>query len=82
MGGFFMETYDELNRHKEIKVVEFLRKSRGVHFIEAYLDDMNNWEIAAIARELEKRGFTSNSNGLLDITEPGIEYLNKLLKSN
>jgi len=66
----------------EIKVLELLKKSNGIHFTDAFLEDLPYFAIAAIARDLEKKGFTSNTNGILDITEDGEEYLNKLLNSN
>jgi predicted transcriptional regulator len=66
----------------EIKVLELLKKSNGIHFTDANLEDLNYFAIAAIARDLEKKGFTSNTNGILDITENGKEYLIKLQNSN
>ena len=60
---------------KEIKVLEYLKNSNGVHFTQASTDDMNYFEISAIARDLQKKGFTSNNDGILNITEQGKEYL-------
>ena len=34
------------------------------------------------ARDLEKRGFTTNIDGTFDSTQQGIAYLNQLLNSN
>jgi hypothetical protein len=66
----------------EMKVLELLKKSNGIHFTDAFLEELPYFAIAAIARDLEKRGFTSNTNGILDITENGREYLIKLLNSS
>ncbi len=66
----------------EIKVLELLKKSNGIHFTEANLQDLPYFAIAAIARDLEKKGLTSNTNGILDITQEGKEYLIKLLNDN
>ena len=60
---------------KEIKVLEYLKNSNGVHFTKASTDDMNYFEVSAIARDLQKKGFASNNNGILNITEQGEEYL-------
>jgi predicted transcriptional regulator len=74
-------SYD-FNCDKQIKILEYFKKSNGVYFTETHLDDMNYYEIAAIARDLEKKGLTSNNNGILDITEQGKEYLTNTLNSN
>ena len=81
-----MCTYGFTNEN-EIKVLEFLKNSKGIHsrkiiIEEIDLENLPCYAILAIARDLEKRGFTSNSNGVLDITEQGKEYLIKLLNSN
>lgn len=71
-----------INVENEIKVLELLKKSKGIHFTDANLKGLPYFATAAIAMDLEKRGFTSNNNGILDITEEGKEYLIKLLNSN
>jgi hypothetical protein len=75
-------TLHPINAEIEIKVLELLKKSNGIHFTDAHLEDFPYFAISAFARDLEKGGYTSNTNGILDITEEGKEYLIKLLSSN
>jgi len=77
-----MITVYPIDRDNEIKVLELLENSKGIYFKEIYLEYLPYYAILAIARDLEKRGFTTNNNGIIDITEQGKEYLIELLNSN
>jgi hypothetical protein len=77
-----MITVYPIDSNNEIKVLELLKNSKGIYWKELYLDDLPFYAIVAIARDLEKRGFTTNIDGILDITEQGVGYLNQLLNSN
>jgi len=62
----------------EIKILELLKNSNGIDSKTIQIDDIPYYAILAIVRDLEKRGFTTNVERTFDITEQGIEYLNKL----
>jgi predicted methyltransferase len=74
-----MITFYPIDNVNEIEVLELLKNSKGIYWKELYLEDLPFYAILAIARDLEKRGFTTNNNGIIDITEQGKDYLIKLL---
>jgi hypothetical protein len=71
-----------LDINEEIKVLELLRNSDGIDLKEIHIDDIPYYALIAEIRDFQKRGLTKNIDGILGITEHGIEYLNQLLNSN
>ena len=68
--------------HDEIKILELLKSSNGISFRIIHIDDLPHYALIAKIRDFQKRGLTTNADGILDITEQGTEYLNQLLSSN
>lgn len=71
-----------LDINEEIKVLELLKNSDGIDFKEINIDDLPYYGLIAEIKGFEKRGLTKNINGILCITDLGIEYLDQLLNSN
>jgi hypothetical protein len=67
--------------NEEIKILALLKNSNGIHFKTIHIDNIPYYAILAKVRDFQKRVFTTNIDGTLDITEQGMEYLNQLLKS-
>jgi len=68
--------------HDEIKILNLLKSSNGISFKVMHIDDLPHYAILAKVRDYQKEGFTTNIEGIFNITEQGIEYLNQLLNSN
>lgn len=73
---------DPIIFNDEVKILQLLKNSRSIHLKKIHLDDYPYYAIIAIARDLQKRGLVTNIDGMLDITNEGIEYLNNILFSN
>jgi len=71
-----------LDINDEIKVLELLKNSDGIDFKEINIEGIPYYAVIAEIGNFRKRGLTKNIDGILGITEQGIEYLNQLLSSN
>jgi|GEM_PF-5449261 len=65
----------------EIKILDLLKNSDGISFRAIHIEDIPYYGIVAKVRDWQKQGLTSNIDGILGVTEQGIEYLNQLLSS-
>ena len=65
----------------EIKILTSLKSSGGISWKVIHIEGLPYYGVVAKVRDYQKQGFTTNTDGILGITEQGKEYLNQLLDS-